>query len=938
MRTRQILIVEDDSRFRSAVKRSLKNNQYVFFEAGTVLEGIALLEEQTSIGVVLLDLGLADGSGTEILKHIKESRSKNRVIVLSAHEEYLASEKAGEFSVFNYLPKAQQSFTQSLRFSVEQAFKDIERELLQDKTRVLLNIQSKIMDMTTSEELDNILQAICHHIRTFIGAYTCHIRLYNLKKGDFDLVAFDGPHDEVGAVFASPKRRPELFSGKVAKTKTPMLFTNLQNDSEFKSLKGSSLERLKLLHKDSVLRGAREYFDKIQSAFIAPITTRLFADEIDAVFNVSGDSVDFFSTEKQEVILEFVNQAALAITKAWQKQRKQESNRDYNGISTVLEDISKELGGEDARHQIYDIVIKGISDLIKPETVSIFLYNPTTGLLDNESEFRGLNRVEPDRVGHPPMEGLTGYVYSNAKPLRIPNLQGGDQRKPQQHPYCNEDLTADYVKCIPSGRVDHYLGVPMIIGQEVIGAIQLVNKKSAYYQDTHIDKERWLLERGFSDDEETFLGIAASHLALALRNAELIEERSTKISQLETLKDVGRYTSAEMPLDELLARIIQEAARDIRAEICLLFLMDESKTKLVLEQSYGIPMDVLAGAFYVTGEGTTGEVARSRQSALISSGRPTGKYDKEIEIFLRRSHSDSEAIRSLMVVPVRAKSETIGVIKAINRKGGEPFDTDDLSFLETFGNYVGIAIENAQRYELTNRRLAIAEQNAGLANLVRTVVHEVNNTHGLIPINIEMIREHLSRSDYDITEMLNVIDDSAQQIVTFANDIQAFGANRLQEKENQDINRLMQKAIDQLAPTVSEDRYRSVRLNLRLSHEPLECVVYETPLIQVIRNIILNAYQAMELSDKAVLTITTIRDSNDEKAVISFTDTGPGIESAFMERIFDPDFTTKRMGSGIGLWLAKTHLSIIDANIAVRSVVNKGTTFTIEIPLAGSRI
>ena len=62
-----------------------------------------------------------------------------------------------------------------------------------------------------------------------------------------------------------------------------------------------------------------------------------------------------------------------------------------------------------------------------------------------------------------------------------------------------------------------------------------------------------------------------------------------------------------------------------------------------------------------------------------------------------------------MIVPIKVKNETLGVIKAINKKGDiEQYNREDLSFFETFASYVGIAIENAQRYNLTNQKLAIA--------------------------------------------------------------------------------------------------------------------------------------------------------------------------------------------------------------------------------------
>lgn len=951
MDEKEVLILEDDPRFRRVIKNAFAGEtyngpNYKFHEAESILEGTKRLTECPNIRVILLDLKLPDGSGGDFLEQIKGSINRYRVIVLTAHDEKLGAEMAREYGVFNYLPKATGSFTQSIRFSLGQSFRDIETEQLKDKNKVLIEIQKKItseiQESTTAgrtlEALNDVLKVVCQSVRSLVGAYTCHIRVYNLNQGDFDLAAFDGPSDVMRTIFATPRSKGELFSGKVASAKTPLLFDDLQNDEEFNVFRAQSFKRLDLLENDQLVKEAEEYFNTIQSAFIAPITTRIFDDETDAIFNVSGDSVEFFSEEKQEVIKEFVTQATIAITKAWQKRRKEESHQDYKGISKVLEDISKELRGEDVKTKIYDIAIKGISDIIKPETVSIFLYNKTTRLLDNEAEFRGHSKVEPRKVGHPTDLGLTGWVYSKGKSLRIPNLQKRDRSKPLDHDEYSKDLELDYIGDIPSGRVDHYLGVPMIIGDEVVGAIQLLNKKSGYYSNPQIDKERWLLERGFSDDCENVLWIAAGYLAVALKNAELLEERNRTISQLDTLKDVGRYTSTEMPLDELLNKIIEEAAKDVQAEICLLFLLDGSKSKVVLEQCYGIPKAIIEGASYEIAQGLTGSVASTGRSELQKADYPKGRYDENIKNHLQRTYGENATIESLMVVPIKAKGEILGVIKAINKKGDDgQYNEEDLSFFETFASYVGIAIENAQRYTLTNEKLAIAEKNVALSHLVQAVVHEINNKKALIPINVQLIRDRVSRSIYDINGMLDIIKDSADKAVAFANSIQAFSASRLGKREPQEINRIIKQAIQQLAPDLqSEKEYKAIKLEEKLSNEPLECSVYETPFEQVVQNIILNAYQAMVESEKQLLTITSYKDSENNLAKIEFTDTGHGIKSEILEKIFDPEYTSKgAKGTGIGLWLAKTHLDSIDAEIKVKSVLNEGTTFTIEIPISG---
>jgi ActR/RegA family two-component response regulator len=127
MTRKAILLVEDDPRFRGLVKRALKGEDYEIYEADSVASGIDQLSSNPIVRVILLDLSLKDGSGTDLLTKIEGSASKYRVIVLTAHEEHLAAELAKGLSVFNYLPKATHSFTQAIRFSVSQAFLDIER-------------------------------------------------------------------------------------------------------------------------------------------------------------------------------------------------------------------------------------------------------------------------------------------------------------------------------------------------------------------------------------------------------------------------------------------------------------------------------------------------------------------------------------------------------------------------------------------------------------------------------------------------------------------------------------------------------------------------------------------------------------------------------------------------------------------------------------------
>jgi len=100
-------------------------------------------------------------------------------------------------------------------------------------------------------------------------------------------------------------------------------------------------------------------------------------------------------------------------------------------------------------------------------------------------------------------------------------------------------------------------------------------------------------------------------------------------------------------------------------------------------------------------------------------------------------------------------------------------------------------------------------------------------------------------------------------------------------------------------------------------------------------NIVLNAAQAMNSTGTLQITL----EASGANAVISFRDTGPGIESAVLGKVFSPFFTTRSEGSGLGLALSKKYIEVLGGKIEVTTQRGIGTTFVISLPqrsLAGS--
>ncbi|OLE54239.1 MAG: hypothetical protein AUG51_09205 [Acidobacteria bacterium 13_1_20CM_3_53_8] len=987
---REILIVEDDARFRNVIRRALQGRGFTFHNAGSVRRGIELLDGTPGIQVILLDLKLSekdedgtkvrDEDGTKLLEHIKGRSSKYRVIVITGHDSYLAAEQAEGYKVFSYLAKGKESSDQYLIFEVEKAFWDLERVHLTERMDKHLEIQKQI---TSEAALDQVLDLTCKRALELVGGYACHIRLLDLQKGDFILQACQGVFPNALSAFRERVTTDDVFSGRVARSGRLEIIPDLQSDQDFLEMKRQMLSGA------NVGEEVKEYLNRVKSAYIVPISTKIFESEVDAVFNISSTVERYFNDEERcRLVDEFITQAEIAITKNWLDIRRKEIHEDYSKSSNLLALISEP--GNDLNN-IYDIVFDGILEIVKPEMISIFRYNEISERLENVAEYRGDSRAEDVTEVFLSRESLTGSVYADGKTIRLPNPE--NKIKPTADPRYDAKNEQVHLKLLPSHSIEHYLAVPMKVGEKTVGVIRAVNKRSAYYQDCLSEgspesgraNRHCLLERGFSKDCQTVLEIIASHLAVAIQNADLVNRLNWKINQMQTLTQVIRRISSDSEgnLDRLLSLIVGKTAEVLHAEICMLYLREEQGNEITLRECYGMPMR--ENISYRLGEGKTGMVALTGKSTLESRADKShpGKYNELVRPYLKEDESGNKEIRSFMAVPIitlersadekrngendgsvartslasegnerdleprtaaldapkeggaySEREKIIGVLKVYNKtqegllrdsKTSAFFNKDDLQIFETFASQIGVA-------------LAIAERNTALSELVGGVCHEIRNKLGIIPTNIELIEEEVESSDggvlrKKIAGKIDRINNAVSQARVFVRDLLAFSASHFENRQILNINPLVEEAINQI-----EENAKNIRNieNIRLVKEGFDgeviCNVYKTPFIHIIQNIVMNAYEAMDENEQGILTVTTSKDPSGKIAVITISDTGKGISEEHLPKIYKATFYNKPGGNGLGLWLVKTYLPQMDGIISVKSRLNQGTTFTIQLP------
>jgi len=295
--------------------------------------------------------------------------------------------------------------------------------------------------------------------------------------------------------------------------------------------------------------------------------------------------------------------------------------------------------------------------------------------------------------------------------------------------------------------------------------------------------------------------------------------------------------------------------------------------------------------------------------------------------------------------PLIANTETIGAIEIYSYRGNPYLDKKN-HLAKTLAERISgairqIELEQAlQKYyshleeEVEARtkdlaqvqeKLIRAERLAAVGELASGVGHELRNPLNVIRNCAYLLEMSLGdKLESDTKDTLKVLDkqiDAANKIVT---DLLDFTRIKPPSQCKVILKDLLDESISYI------ERPDNIKLTSRLNGNDFSLHTDPDQLNRVFTNIMTNAIQAMKESG-GELTIDA--EEQNENVVIRFSDTGCGIPPENLEKIFEPLFTTKPKGIGLGLAITKRLIEQNGGNISVTSEMNKGTTFTITLPL-----
>jgi two-component system, NtrC family, sensor histidine kinase HydH len=219
-----------------------------------------------------------------------------------------------------------------------------------------------------------------------------------------------------------------------------------------------------------------------------------------------------------------------------------------------------------------------------------------------------------------------------------------------------------------------------------------------------------------------------------------------------------------------------------------------------------------------------------------------------------------------------------------------------------------------------------AERLAALGEMTAGVAHEVRNPLGIISSTAELLRQRLNRYEPD-NRLAQIIVEEANRLNTKVSEFLDFARPREPNLQPCELNKVLDRSLEFLHPEI--DRLK-IAVNREYQTDGQTHAADPALLHQAFLNILLNAIQAMP--DGGALEVSVAAGPNGQGAEIRVQDTGDGIEPETLKKVFNPFYTTKEKGSGLGLPIVKSIIESHRGMIKIDSAPGEGTSVIIHLP------
>ena len=436
-----------------------------------------------------------------------------------------------------------------------------------------------------------------------------------------------------------------------------------------------------------------------------------------------------------------------------------------------------------------------------------------------------------------------------------------------------------------------------------------------------------LLVVGLPPDASDALNLLMSignQIGAAVERARLYHDAQQRSEDLAVLNEITRAVTSSLELDRVLTMSLHSIRQILRAQAGSLILVDAESGELQFRNT------LAAAEHWLRAAAPAGRIL----DRLVATREPLILNEPPPEARAADGASAPWPVRNVLAVPLIVKSRVLGAIVVLNREEGV-FTSDDLEMLQFLAAAVGVATENARLYgeladfarelERSQTQLIQAEKLAATGRLAASIAHEINNPLQAIHNCLYLALKRPLAEDKKL-HYLAMAQTETERLITLVQRTLEFYRPSKGRSAATDVNRLLENVL-----ALANKRLEHGRIQVQAQLQPDLPPILGVPdqLTQVLLNLVINAIEAMP--EGGELHLGTTLDAGWLR--IEVRDTGPGISPEEAARIFEPFYTTKANGTGLGLAVSYGIIQRHGGRIEVVGTPSHGTMFTIVLPL-----
>lgn len=534
---------------------------------------------------------------------------------------------------------------------------------------------------------------------------------------------------------------------------------------------------------------------------------------------------------------------------------------------------------DEQNQRLYAVALsERVKDEIETKTLISLRVSP-----NNEFDFGSLDEADRRFVSMRAGHGVAGMVIEAGEGIIVTDTQE-DER---------------FLSREEEAPLRSIVVVPILHGERRIGTLSVLGGEP----DLFSPADQRLLER------------LCLQVALAVENARLLESERQQRHLAQAQAEITALLNQTLALDEILAGVINHTRRFFNVSAANIILDVEGELQIVRHDGYR--------------EGD--QLSRVLTYPEFQQAWHEGKT-------VTSGSGQMEWARSAIYIPLKIGKRMIGMLN-VDCVREEACGDLERENLEVFANSAAAAINNARLYrELklalkteqdTRQQLIRADKLTGMGRMVASVAHELNNPLQTIKNCLFLIEQ--SYQDQEDPDLLELALSEVERLTLIVNRLRDVYRPAVAGE----FGRIeVGTALEELEPLLEMHLDRHA-VSLRLEMNGLEKTAiqaYPDQMKQVFLNLSLNAIESMQ-PDGGELTVSLEMDSSGEQIGAAFSDTGPGIHEEDLKVIFDPFYTTKSTGLGLGLSICYDIVHNHHGQIHAANKPEGGAVFTVWLPV-----